>query len=134
MAEKEDVFLIEGMTCASCALTIEKAVNKFNEKYNTNPFFSEIPKPNISQTAHNMEHFNPNYSFFGAFVNKGSEYMMGVPPLKYNLNSNGKFFEEEYEKFLKKYPNDIIDYAFNNKLTYEKENKKKEKINKQNKE
>lgn len=105
-----------------------------NEKYNTNPFFSEIPKPNISQTAHNMEHFNPNYSFFGAFVNKGSEYMMGVPPLKYNLNSNGKFFEEEYEKFLKKYPNDIIDYAFNNKLTYEKENKKKEKINKQNKE
>ena len=30
MAEKEDVFLIEGMTCASCALTIEKAVNKLD--------------------------------------------------------------------------------------------------------
>lgn len=98
-----------------------------NEKYNTNPFFSEIPKPNLSETT--IEHFNPNYSFFGAFVNKGSEYIMGVPPLKYNFNSNEKFFEEEYIKFLKKYPNDIIDYAFNNKLTCEKE--KKEKIDKQ---
>ncbi|MCS4488639.1 heavy metal translocating P-type ATPase [Streptococcus sciuri] len=34
MAEKKDVFLIEGMTCASCALTIEKTVKKLSKVEN----------------------------------------------------------------------------------------------------
>ncbi|WP_416487148.1 cation transporter, partial [Klebsiella pneumoniae] len=28
MANRKETFLIDGMTCASCALTIEKAVNR----------------------------------------------------------------------------------------------------------
>ena len=84
-----------------------------NEKFDKNPFFSEIPKPEIQKKD---SQFNPLTSFFGAFVNKGSEMVMAIPPLQYKLNSSSKSFEEEYQNFLKKYPNDIIDYAFNNRI------------------
>ena len=78
-----------------------------NEKFDKNPFFSEIPKPEIQKKD---SQFNPLTSFFGAFVNKGSEMVMAIPPLQYKLNSSSKFFEEEYQNFLskiEKYESDI---------------------------
>ncbi len=75
-------------------------------QYEKNPFFSEMPKPENYQ---NNE--NESKSFFGAFMHLGNKMIMSIPPL--NIKNNENNFNEEYEKYLKQFPEEITDYAFN---------------------
>ena len=83
-------------------------------QYEKNPFFSEMPKP---ENYKNNE--NESKSFFGAFMHLGNKMIMSIPPL--NIKNNENNFNEEYEKYLNKFPEEIIDYAFNDKVNLNKE-------------
>ncbi len=91
-------------------------------QYEKNPFFSEMPKPENYQN-----HENESKSYFGAFMNLGNKMIMSIPKL--NMKKNDNNFNEEYEKYLKQFPEEITDYAFNEIVNIKKENKKEDNLN-----
>ena len=91
------------------------------EQYEKNPFFSEMPKP-----ENNKNNENESKIFFGAFMHLGNKMIMSIPKL--NMKKNANNFNEEYEKYLKQFPEEITDYAFNEKINIKNENKKEENL------
>ena len=91
------------------------------EQYEKNPFFSEMPKP-----ENNKNNENESKIFFGAFMHLGNKMIMSIPKL--NMKKNANNFNEEYEKYLKQFPEEITDYAFNEKINSKNENKKEENL------
>ena len=92
------------------------------EQHEKNPFFSEMPKP-----ENNKINEDKSKIFFGAFMHLGNKMIMSIPKL--NMKKNDNNFNEEYEKYLKQFPEEITDYAFNEIVNNKKENKKEDNLN-----